>query len=200
MSHRSPLRRCAFGVSVVSIVCALSAGLAAGQNPFKWMVGGDNNTKYETFKDPAGRFELEYPAKDWKLLPNGSASLAVFARNDGPTLFVDYVRLRDRLTQGEIDAMPEMEVARLKGQQPKAKDFKSDLLESRAGRGVLIKYSREGTAPETVWHYSIPVGQDLYRLSGITPDKQVGKYEPIIMHMIQSFKAPSDASPSKPTQ
>ena len=45
------------------------------------------------FKDPAGRFELEYPEKDWKRLPSGGSSLVVFARNDGPTLFVDHVTL-----------------------------------------------------------------------------------------------------------
>ena len=45
--------------------------------------------------------------------------------------------------------------------------------------------------------YSIPVGQDLFRLNGVIPDKQLAKYEPIIMHMIQSFKAPADAGRSK---
>jgi hypothetical protein len=199
MSHRSPLKRRVFGVFVLSIACLLSAGVAAGQNPFKWMVGGDKNVKYETFKDPSGRFDLEYPIKDWKLLPSGGSSLAVFARNDGPTLFVDSVRLREKLTAGEIEAMPEMEVNRLKDQQPKAKGFKTDLLESRAGRGVLIQYARESKGPEIVIQYSIPVEQNLYRLSGVSPEKQLSKYEPVIMHMIQSFKAPSDPSASKPT-
>jgi hypothetical protein len=130
-------------------------------------------------------------------LPSGGSSLAVFARNDGPALFVDHVRLVDRLTSGEIDAMPDMEVSRLKEQQPKVKDFKSDMLETKAGRGVLIRYSRVGTGPESVVQYSIPVGQDLYRLNGVVPVRLVEKYEPIIMHMIQSFKAPADSSTPK---
>jgi len=196
MSHLSPLGRRAFAESVLWILCVLSVGLTADQNPFKWMVGGDKNTKYQTFNDPAGRFELEYPTKDWKLLPSGGSSLATFTRNDGPTLFVEHLRLAERLTPGEIDALPEGEVDSLKRQQPKAKDFKSDMLESRAGRGVLIRYSRVGTGPESVVQYSIAVGQDLYRLNGIIPEKQFEKYEPIIMHMIQSFKAA--ANPSTP--
>jgi hypothetical protein len=103
----------------------LSAGLTAEQNPFKKLLGGDK-TSYQTFKDPAGRFEIEYPTKDWRLLPSGGSSLAVFARNDGPALFIDHIKLVDRLTAGEIDAMPEMELGRLKDQQPKGKDFKSE--------------------------------------------------------------------------
>lgn len=197
MSHVSPRGRRACAVSVLSIVCLLSAGLAANQNPFRKLLGGDKNTNYQTFKDPAGRFELEYPTKDWRLLPSGGSSLAVFARNDGPALFVDHVRLVEQLTPGEIDAMPEMEVGRLKEQQPKGKDFKSDMLETKAGRGVLIRYSRVGTGPESVVQYSIPVGQDLYRLNGVVPEKLVEKYEPIIIHMIQSFKAPVDPSTPK---
>jgi hypothetical protein len=198
MSHVSPLRRRAFARSVLSIVCLLSAGLTAEQNPFKKVFGGDNNTKYQIFKDPAGRFELEYPAKDWRLLPAGGSSLAVFARNDGPALFVDHLRLVDSLTPGEIEAMPEMEVGRLKEQQPKAKDFQSDMLETKAGRGVVIRYSRLGTEPESDVQYTIPVGQDLYRLNGVVPNKLLPKYEGIIMHMIQSFKVPAGPSAPKP--
>ena len=195
MNRVSPRRR-AFTGLVGLILCMRSAGLTADQNPFKWMVGGDKNVKYETFKDPAGRFEIEYPAKDWKRLPSGGSSLAVFARNDGPTLFVDHVRLVGALTPAEIEGMAAVELDTLKEQQPKAKDFKSDMLDSKAGRGVAIRYSRDSTGPETVVQYSIPVGQELFRLNGVIPDKQLAKYEPIIMYMIQSFKAPA-ASPSK---
>ena len=193
MNRVSPRRR-AFTGLVGLILCMRSAGLTADQNPFKWMVGGDKNVKYQTFKDPAGRFELEYPAKDWKRLPSGGSSLAVFARNDGPTLFVDHVRLVGALTPAEIEGMAAVELDTLKEQQPKAKDFKSDMLDSKAGRGVAIRYSRDSTGPETVVQYSIPVGQELFRLNGVIPDKQLAKYEPIIMYMIQSFKAPAASS------
>jgi hypothetical protein len=188
--------RLAFLASVMPILGLLSTGLAAGQDPFK-TAGGDKNTGYQTFKDPAGRFELEFPTKDWRLLPSGGASLAVFVRNDGPTLFVDRLRLVDRLTPGEIDALPEMEIARLKEQQPKAKDVKSDMAEAKGGRGVLIRYSRVGTEPESVVQWTIPAGQDLYRLNGVVPEKLFSKYEPIILHMIQSFKATADPSTPK---
>jgi hypothetical protein len=187
------LRRAVVGF-VVSLSCLLSGGLIAAQNPFKKVFGNDK-TKYQTFKDPAGRFELEYPAKDWRLLPSGGSSLAVFAHKDGPALFVDDVRLKDRLTPGEIEAMPDVELDRLRKQEPKVKDFQSDMQETKAGRGVLIRYSRAGTEPESVMQYSIPVDLDLYRLNAVVPQRLFSKYEQIVVHMIQSFKAPAGPSP-----
>jgi hypothetical protein len=195
MSRRLPLstRRPSM-LLAAAILFALSSGLSAEQ--FKWMVG-DKSVKYVSFKDASGRFELEYPEKDWKRLPSVGQSLIGFARNDGPTLFVDHVRLVEALTPAEMAGLPSVELSTLKDQQPKATGFKSEDLESKAGRGVLIKYSREGAGPETVIQFSIAVGLELFRITGVIPDKQVAKYEPIVMYMIQSFKAPATASPSK---
>jgi hypothetical protein len=181
---------------VLSTVFLLSARSTADQNPFKVFVG-DKNTSYQTFKDPAGRFELEYPTKDWRLLPSGGSSLAVFARNDGPALFVDHTRIVERLTPGEFERLPEVEVERLKREHPNAKEFKSDRLDTKAGRGVLIRYSRIDGQPQAVVQYLIALDQDLYRLNGVAPERLFSKYEPIIMHMIQSFKAPASPSSSK---
>jgi hypothetical protein len=120
-----------------------------------------------------------------------------FARNDGPTFYVGHVKLSEPFTPAEIANLPAVELTTLKDQQPKATGFKSDTLESKAGRGVLIKYSREGAGPETVIQFSIAVGTELFRLNGVIPDKQVAKYEPVVMYMIQSFKAPAGATTSK---
>ena len=176
------------------MLCAFSSALSAAQ--FKWMVG-DKSVKYQPYKDASGLFELEYPEKDWKRLPSVGQNLVGFARNDGPTFFVDHVRLSEAFTPAEMAGLPAVELTTLKDQQPKATNFKSEPLESKAGRGVLIKYSREGAGPETVIQFSIAVGQELFRINGVIPDKQVAKYEPIVMYMIQSFKAPAAASPSK---
>jgi hypothetical protein len=181
---------------VVGTLLLLSAGLTAEQNIFKRIVGKDTNVKYQTFKDPAGRFEIEYPEKDWKRLPSGGSSLAVFSRSDGPTLIIERVTLAGPLTPQEMEGMSSVELGNLKDAQPKATGFKSDMMDSKAGRGVIIRYSREGTGPETVLQYTIAVGVDLFRINGVIPDKQLTKSEPIVMYMIQSFKAPA-ASASK---
>jgi hypothetical protein len=189
MTHISPLARRAFMGSVLSIVCLLPAGLTASQ----LFRRGPN---YQIFKDVAGRFELDYP-KDWRVLPSGGSSLATFVSNDGPTLFIDHVKLVEKMTPAEIEVMGENDADRLKREHPTAKDFKPGPLETKAGRGALIRYARIESGPEVVLHGSIPVGLDLFRVYGVLPQKQVSKYEPIVMHMIESFKAPADPADAK---
>ena len=46
-------------------------------------------------------------------------------------------------------------------------------------------------------HGSIPAGLDLFRVYGVIPEKQVAKFESIIMYMIRSFKAPVDPAGAK---
>jgi len=194
MSRISLSKRWLFPTLAAVILCTCTTALSAAQ--FKWMVG-DKSVKYQPFRDASGLFELEYPEKDWKRLPSIGQNLVGFARNDGPTFFVGHVRLSEPFTPAELANLPLVELSTLKDQQPKATGFKSEPLESKAGRGVLIRYSREGAGPETVIQFSIAVGQELFRVNGVIPDKQVAKYEPIVMYMIQSFKAPAAASPSK---
>jgi hypothetical protein len=187
-------------VSAALVLCwtlAATSILSAGQNPFKWLTGGDKSIKYMTYKDPAGRFELEYPQKDWRILPSGVGSSLVFSRSDGPSVFIDRATMSGPLTAPEVEAMAGLEVDRLKEEQPNGRDFKSEMLEGKSGRGVLIRYSRPGAELESVIQYSIPVARDLYRLIGVTPVKLLAKNEEIIMHMIQSFKAAGSPSTTK---
>src|SRR5262249_1881689 len=131
-------------------------------------------------------------------LPSGGASLAIFARSDGGgTLVVEQSRLTESLTPAEVEALPDIEVERLKQQQPKAKDFVGKILEGKGGRGSMVQYSRVGLGGklERVLVYSLPVGRDLYRLVGIVPDAQLAKYEGVVRHMIVSFK-PGSAPPA----
>jgi hypothetical protein len=181
---------------VVLWTLAATTGLSAEQNPFGWLTG-DKSVKYMTYKDPGGRFELEYPTKDWRILPSGVGSSLVFSRTDGPSLFIDQITIVDRLTPAEVDVLADIEISRLKKEQPKGRDFKSEMLEGKSGRGVLIRYSRPGTELESVVQYSIPVEKDLYRLNGVMPSRLLSKHESVVMHMIQSFKASASQSTTK---
>ena len=193
MSRLSLSRRRLFPALAAVVLFACSSVLSAAQ--LGKIFNSDKNVKYQVFKDPSGLFELEYPEKDWKRLPSVGQNLVSFSRNDGPTFFVGHVKLSEPFTEAEIANLPAVELTTLKDQQPKATGFKSDLFESKAGHGVVIRYSREGA--ETVIQYSIAVGTELFRINGVIPDKQIAKYEPIVMYMIQSFKAPAGATPSK---
>lgn len=189
---------------VLAVALCAAGGLLAGawssesQNILKFGLG-DKGVNYRLFRDPAGRFEFDYPAKDWRVFPSAGSSLAIVARNDGEaTLTIDYLRLTAPLGPDEIGTMAEVEIQDLKEKHPDAKDFKSEIIDIKAGRGAIIRYSGVGAkGPEQVTQYSVPVGQDLFRVIVIVPESLAAKYEAIVAHMIASFKAPASPPAQK---
>ena len=185
------------------VTLAAAGFLVAGQESSAaqiWKFGlGDRSVNYRTYKDPAGRFELEYPAKDWRLLPSAGASLALFSRNDGAAaVSIDYLRLTATLAPSQIGTMAEVEIQDLKERHPQAKDFTSEITDAKAGRGAVIRYVSVGSrGPERVIQYSLPVGQDLYRVIGIVAESALAKYEPVLIHILGSFNPSSAATSSK---
>jgi hypothetical protein len=178
--------------------CVLSTEhLAIAQK--KFLIFGDRNVTYKTFKDASGRFELEYPTKDWSPFPVGGSAIAILSRNDRTaTVVIDLSRLTEPLAPAEVATNAQIEVETLKQQQPNAKDFTSEILDSKAGRASLIRYARTGTnGPERVMRYSVAVGNELYRLDAVVPEGSRAKYEPILMHMFLSFKVPANPAGSK---
>ena len=163
-------------------MCLLTAGLAAGQNPFR----GDKGPNYQTFKDPAGRFELDYPTKDWRPLSTGGSSLAVFTSKDGPTLVIDHVT-SDRAA----DAGGDRGHGGCRNRQAQGRSAEGQGLQSRTrsrprpAPESLIRYTRDGSPRAGRVQGSVPVGRDLFRLNGVIPEKQVAKFESVIVHMIQ---------------
>jgi hypothetical protein len=160
---------------------------------------GDRSVTYRLFRDPGGRFDLEYPTRDWRQLPSAGANLVMFARNDGATVAIDYLRLEAPLAASQVPAMAEFEIGDLKVRHPQAKDFTTEIKDTKAGRGALIRYGRVGTSgPERVMQFSIPNGMDLYRVIAIVPEMLLAKYEVVLMHMIESFHAPAGSAAAKP--
>jgi len=186
----------------VLVILAIVGVLAAEHAAFAQKVlgiFGSGDVKYSNYRDASGKFEIEQPAKDWGLLPPGGSAIAIFARKDRTaTLVVDLARLTEPLGENEIATNAQIEVDTLKEQQPNAKDFKSELFECKGGKGALIRYSRIGSkGAERVLRYLIGVDRDLYRLDGVVQDASASKHEPILMHMIQSFKAPAGLPATK---
>jgi hypothetical protein len=185
------------------VVClgliAVLAGERAALAQKKLGIFGSGDTKYNTYRDAAGRFEIEQPAKDWALVPAGGSSIAIISRNDHTaTLSVDLITLTEPLAADEITTNAQIEIDALKEQQPNAKDFTSELFECKGGKGALIKYSRVGaTGAQKAIRYLIGVDRNLFRLDGVVQFASAAKFEPILMHMIQSFKAPAGPAATK---
>jgi hypothetical protein len=184
------------------LAAAIVSGLIVGQQQaFAQFLGifGDKNVKYKTFKDPAGRFELEYPNKDWSPLPTGGSAIAILSRNDRTaTVVVDLSKLTEPLAPSEVATNAQIELEGLKEQHPNGRNFASELVDSKAGRASLIRYARVGTnGPERVMRYSVGVGLDLYRLDAVVEEASVAKYEAILLHILMSFTVPAGAASSK---
>jgi hypothetical protein len=184
---------------VALVACGLLASEHRAAAQKRFLIFGAGKVSYTTYREPSGRFEIERPEKDWGLLPPGGSALAIVSRNDRTaTLVVDHARLTEPLGQNELGTNAQIEIDTLKEQQPNAKDFTSDLIDCKGGRGALIKYSRIGAkGAERVYRYLFAADRDLYRLDGVVEDALAAKYEPILMHMIQSFRAPAGPVTSK---
>jgi hypothetical protein len=180
-------------------VCIVAAAQPSAFAQKKFLIFGDKNVTYKTYRDPAGRFELEYPTKDWSPVPAGGSTVAILGRNDRTaTVVIDLAPLTEPLAPAEVRTNAEIELEALKAQQPNAKTFSLEIVEGKSGPASLIRYARVGTSgPERVMRYSVAVGRDLYHLDAVVQDASFTKHEPVLMHMLQSFKAPATPTGSK---
>jgi hypothetical protein len=86
------------------VVClgliAVLVGERAALAQKKLGIFGSGDTKYNTYRDAAGRFEIEQPAKDWALVPAAGSSIAIISRNDRRRRDHHQRADRDRHAQG----------------------------------------------------------------------------------------------------
>jgi len=197
MTQRHLSKPVPFLAFVVAVGLCVNTDVGLAQK--KFLIFGEGKVSYTNYRDPSGRFEIERPSKDWGLLPPGGNAIAIISRNDRlAAIVIDLAHLTEPLAQNELATNAQIEIDTLKEQQPNAKDFASDLLDCKGGKGALVTYSRIGAkGAERVLRYLIGVDRDMYRLEGAFQEASASKYEPILMHMIQSFKAPAGPAASK---
>lgn len=160
---------------------------AVGQ--FGFLKGG-SKTDFQLFTDPGGRFALEYP-KDWQVIAGAGDVLVTFAQKKSEAAFVvERYRMSQALAPDEItDLFAQIEADVLKERQPKAVEVAAKIVHASGQRLIVIDYSRPGlSGPERARQYSFPVGQDLYRLTCSAVRAQFAKYDPVFIHLAETFK------------
>ena len=195
--NASVIRSSAFFVAVLSSIVVAEPTTFAQK---KLGIFGSDKVTYKTFKDAASRFELEYPNKDWNSITTGGSAAAILSRKDqGATVVVDMSRLTEPLAPAEVETNAKIEVDTVKEQQPTAKDFTTDIVDTKAGgRAAMIKYVRVGSnGPERVMRYVVGVGLDMFRVIAVAPQASATKHEAVLQYMLMSFKAPATAAGSK---
>ena len=174
------------------IACVLAAWASAGA-PASAQFGVFRRGKspnYQAFRDPGGRFVIEYPVKDWRVVPSGGSVLASFGqKNADAAVIIDYTKLKIALTAQEIDeVVVRLEVAVVKERNPAVTDVKSTIVATPAGPRIVLEYVRTGAGgAENVVQYSIPAGDDLYRVICTARAAQRQKYQATLSYIAESF-------------
>lgn len=191
MSAAARFSRRAAIITLAAFMVAAVASPSAAQFGF---LRGNRDIKYRLYRDSANLFQLEYPEKDWRIipLPIGGNLMVQFSHKDGATFIVEHIRMPSAFTAGERAAMAEGELERVRSQERATKDFKSETIETRGGSGILIRYQQVGRGPERVVQCTIDIGVNLFRLNGVMPERLFAQFEPIVLHMIESFKSPAE--------
>jgi len=170
-----------------------TAPLAAqpAKGPADPWLGRAAKLSVQPVKSPDG-LQLEWPKKDWMLLPAaGSASLVVAAKKGDALVVIERSTLNQALEPADItDLFAQLEGDVIKERQPSAAELQSKVIDSESQRLVAVQYSRQGTTgPERVRQYSVPVGKQLYRLICVSTAGRFAAYEPVFAHMAATFVA-----------
>lgn len=186
------VRSCRRLIVAVLIVSMAQAAVSAQFGIFRRSKDGEGLI----FRAPDGRFSLEYPARDWQVLPGAGSVVATIAVKSGEaSAVIDVARMNQPLADAEInDLFAQLEAediaARHAGLSVTAETPTMAMVGTR--RVVIIKYVRPGLrGQEQVVQYTIPIGQDIYRLICTATSAAFPKYEPVFLRMIETFQAPA---------
>jgi hypothetical protein len=180
-----PASQHVFALAVALAVAAAPA--SGGQFGF---LKRDSKIAFQAFKDPNGRFTLDYP-KDWQVIAGSGDVVVTFAAKNGEAaLVVEHSRLKISLGPDDIDnTFAQIETDVLNERQPKATEVTARIDAVASARAIVIDYARPGlTRPERARQYSFPIGQELYRLACSTVTVQFPKYDSAFIRMAESFK------------
>lgn len=179
----------ALAIGVASGAWAVSAAAQAPAQPDP-LYGRNPRLQVRPLTAPDGRFSVEYPRSNWIVLPGGGNVVLSLAQRNGEALVqIRRATLKTTLAPEEItDLFAQIEVESLREQDPGAAGFESRLLDAGGRRLIIIQFSQPGlTGPTQVRQYSIPRGQELYRLICSAAAAVFPKYSAVFSHIAASF-------------
>lgn len=145
------------------------------------------------FMDPGKRFSVEFP-KTWRWMVvagSGEALVTFVEAKSEAAVIVEHARLGQPLAPADItDVFAQAEIDWLKELQPRASGFASKTVTVGGKRLIVIDYTRPGLdkVVEIVRQYSIPAGQDLYRITCMSIANLFAKYEATFASVAESLK------------
>lgn len=181
---------CSFVTAAVLVTAAAALAAQAPPTPAPTEYGRAAKLDVQAFDGPDKRIHLEYPKKDWELVPGGIATIASLVQKKGEAaVVIEASRLNQPLSPDDItDLFGQLEGETVRDRQPSAVNIQPRVYGAGGRRFVLLTYERNGVAgPERVRQYSIPVGSELYRLICSAAPPQFARYETVFAHIAASF-------------
>jgi hypothetical protein len=191
-------RRRALLVAAIAIGAAGASSAQTPSPPAPGEYGRAPKLEVFSFETPNRQVRLEYPKRDWQIVPGYTASVvpgatspivSLMQRKREAAIVVEQTKLHQPLALDDItDLLGQLEADSIKERQPLASDIHSKLVEAGGRRFVIVNYGRQGvTGAERIRQYSIPAGGDLFRLTCVAAASQFARYEPVFAHVAASF-------------
>jgi len=136
---------------------------------------------YLLFTDPGKRFSIEFPNTwTWMIIQGSQEPLATFVHpRKEAAVVVERFKLPVRLNPGDItDLFAEIEAAKVKENQRDVSAVVARIVTRADLKGAVVDYVRGGLSEsERVRQFSIPVGDDVYRITCMALASRFQQYE-----------------------
>jgi hypothetical protein len=173
-----------------ALMMVFAGASALAQPPAPNEVGRAPKLEVQKFVGPGNRVRLEFPKKDWLIIPGGTMTVASLTQKSGQAaVVIEHTKLNAPLAPEDItDLFAQLEADQVKELEPTANDVQSKLVSVDNRRMVIVGYTRRGvTGIERVRVYSVPLGSDLYRLTCSAAAPQFARYEQVFAHVAATF-------------
>lgn len=151
-------------------------------------VGAQGQT--QPYKDPSGRFTLQYPKKDWQVFPGGGSTLVTIGGLKGrASIQIEYFKLNEAIKVDEnYDQIVAIESEFIRNRQPDADQLTGLPMRPDMKDVVIVDYRRPGlTGPDRIRHFSIISGVNLFRVSCVAPAADFPRLEGAFEQIAKSF-------------
>ncbi len=152
------------------------------------------------FTDPAGRFSIEFPGDwNWTIISPSGEPLATFVHpSTEAAVIVEHFRLNQPLGPDDVtELFADIELERVRESQRGVQSLQ-DRVVTRGGRPwAIIDYVRPGLREdERVRQYSIPSGDDLYRITCAALASRFARHEATCEAVAGTLKPASELPPT----
>lgn len=164
----------------IGIVLAMTAASLHAQRPIPT----------QPYTDPAGRFTMQYPRRDWQVFPGaGSALVTIGGAKGKASVQVEYFKLREPIKVDEnYELIVGIESDFVRDRQPGADQIKGAPMRPDLKDIVVVDYVRPGAGGvDRIRQYSIISGANLFRVSCVAPATEFPKLEATFEQIAKSF-------------